>query len=108
VISLINYTSQDQCYNVNIVKYYLVNHMFMTVEVLLILFLVCKSIQSMQLHPMRNTRLCKNRRKKMAGCTRYPLKVELLVTLGSIHPWLIKTAETCASVFFSEEELNRL
>ena len=46
--------------------------------------------------------------KKMAGCTGYPLEVELLITLGSIHPWLIKTAETCADKFFSEEELKGL
>jgi len=44
----------------------------------------------------------------MVGCTGYPLEVELLITLGSIHPWLIKTAETCADKFFSEEELKGL
>jgi len=46
--------------------------------------------------------------KKMAGCTGYSLEVELLITLGSIHPWLIKTAETCAAKFFSGEELKKL
>ncbi|RHN80703.1 putative DNA helicase chromatin remodeling SNF2 family [Medicago truncatula] len=46
--------------------------------------------------------------KKMVGSTGYSLEVELLITLGSIHPWLIKTAESCAAKFFSEEELERL
>jgi DNA repair and recombination RAD54-like protein len=46
--------------------------------------------------------------KKMAECTGYPLEVDLLITLASIHPWLIKTAATCASKFFSEEELEKL
>ncbi|AES78261.1 chromatin remodeling protein, putative [Medicago truncatula] len=34
--------------------------------------------------------------------------VEILITLGSIHPWLIKTATTCAYKFFAKEELKRL
>ncbi|AES78270.2 chromatin remodeling complex subunit [Medicago truncatula] len=46
--------------------------------------------------------------KKMAECTGYPLEVELLITLGSIHPWLIKTATACAEKFFAEDELKRL
>ncbi|KAM6583076.1 hypothetical protein CsatB_010078 [Cannabis sativa] len=37
----------------------------------------------------------------------YPLELELMITLGSIHPWLIKTA-VCANKFFSEEELEDL
>ncbi|KAK2373775.1 SNF2 domain-containing protein CLASSY [Trifolium repens] len=35
--------------------------------------------------------------KKMDECTSYPLKVELLTTLASIHPWLIKIVATCAT-----------
>ncbi|GAU29410.1 hypothetical protein TSUD_149800 [Trifolium subterraneum] len=46
--------------------------------------------------------------KKMAECTGYPLEVELLITLASIHPWLIKTAAACAAKFFAEEELEKL
>ncbi|KAH7537612.1 hypothetical protein FEM48_Zijuj03G0111400 [Ziziphus jujuba var. spinosa] len=34
----------------------------------------------------------------------YPLELELLITLGSIHPWLVKTA-VCANKFFSNKEL---
>ncbi|KAL5568844.1 hypothetical protein UlMin_025419, partial [Ulmus minor] len=37
----------------------------------------------------------------------FPLELELLITLGSIHPWLIKTAN-CAHKFFSDEELMDL
>lgn len=37
----------------------------------------------------------------------YPLELELLITLGSIHPWLIKTA-ACAHKFFSDKELMEL
>ncbi|KAM5556763.1 SNF2 domain-containing protein CLASSY 1-like [Rosa sericea] len=37
----------------------------------------------------------------------YPLELELLITLGSIHPWLIKTA-ACADKFFSPQELMEL
>ncbi|XP_034704457.1 SNF2 domain-containing protein CLASSY 1-like isoform X1 [Vitis riparia] len=37
----------------------------------------------------------------------YPLELELLVTLGSIHPWLITTA-ACADKYFSREELLEL
>lgn len=37
----------------------------------------------------------------------YPLELELLITLGSIHPWLVKTA-CCASKFFSTVELDAL
>ncbi|XP_012571350.1 LOW QUALITY PROTEIN: SNF2 domain-containing protein CLASSY 1-like [Cicer arietinum] len=44
---------------------------------------------------------------KMFECTGYPLEIELLITLGSIHPWLIKTA-SFASRFFEEEELKKL
>ena len=46
--------------------------------------------------------------RKMAESTSYPLEVELLITLGSIHPWLIKTAASCATKFFAEEELKKL
>jgi hypothetical protein len=35
--------------------------------------------------------------KKMDECKSYPLKVELLTTLASIHPWLIKIVATCAT-----------
>ncbi|KAI4385637.1 hypothetical protein MLD38_003636 [Melastoma candidum] len=37
----------------------------------------------------------------------YPLELELLITLGSIHPCLIKTA-CCAGKFFSRDELMQL
>ncbi|PON79106.1 SNF2 domain-containing protein CLASSY [Parasponia andersonii] len=37
----------------------------------------------------------------------YPLELELLITLGSIHPWLIKTA-VCAGKFFRDDELQEL
>ncbi|CAL5203015.1 unnamed protein product [Lathyrus oleraceus] len=46
--------------------------------------------------------------KKMAESTSYLLEVELLITLGSIHPWLIKTAAACAAKFFGDEELKKL
>ncbi|XP_020235219.1 SNF2 domain-containing protein CLASSY 2 [Cajanus cajan] len=45
--------------------------------------------------------------KKMAKCNGYPLELELLITLGSIHPWLVKTA-VCAEKFFSQEQLMEL
>ncbi|KAF7816520.1 SNF2 domain-containing protein CLASSY 1-like isoform X2 [Senna tora] len=45
--------------------------------------------------------------KKMTGCNGYPLELELLITLGSIHPWLVKTA-VCADKFFSMEQLMEL
>ncbi|KAK7276429.1 hypothetical protein RIF29_17568 [Crotalaria pallida] len=45
--------------------------------------------------------------KRMAQCNGYPLEIELLITLGSIHPWLIKTA-VCAEKFFSKEQLRDL
>lgn len=37
----------------------------------------------------------------------FPLELELMITLGSIHPWLIKTA-VCANKFMSHEELRSL
>lgn len=43
----------------------------------------------------------------MAEYHGYPLELELLITLGSIHPWLIKTA-VCANKFFSMGELMEL
>lgn len=45
--------------------------------------------------------------KIMAKYPGYPLELELLITLGSIHPWLVKTA-VCASKFFSERDLMEL
>ncbi|WJX38509.1 DNA repair and recombination protein RAD54-like protein [Trifolium repens] len=46
--------------------------------------------------------------KKMDECTGYPLEVEHLISLASIHPWLIKTAATCAAKIFTEDELEKL
>ncbi|KAM1126294.1 SNF2 domain-containing protein CLASSY 1-like isoform X2 [Malus sylvestris] len=43
----------------------------------------------------------------MANYKGYPLELELLITLGSIHPWLITTA-CCAGKFFRPEELMEL
>ncbi|KAK9063338.1 hypothetical protein SSX86_017208 [Deinandra increscens subsp. villosa] len=37
----------------------------------------------------------------------FPLELELLITLGSIHPWLIQTT-ACASQYFQEDELRAL
>ncbi|XP_059666793.1 SNF2 domain-containing protein CLASSY 2-like [Cornus florida] len=37
----------------------------------------------------------------------FPLELELLITLGSIHPWLIRTTE-CAKQYFGIEELESL
>ncbi|KAI3778050.1 hypothetical protein L2E82_07029 [Cichorium intybus] len=37
----------------------------------------------------------------------FPLELELLITLGSIHPWLIQTT-SCASQYFEPEELQAL
>lgn len=37
----------------------------------------------------------------------FPLELELMITLGSIHPWLMKTA-VCANKFLSIEELQSL
>ena len=45
--------------------------------------------------------------KKMAKCNGYPLELELMITLGSIHPWLVKTA-VCAEKFFTSEQLMEL
>jgi DNA repair and recombination RAD54-like protein len=45
--------------------------------------------------------------KIMAECHGYPLELELLITLGSIHPWLVKTTG-CANKFFSMGELMEL
>ncbi|XP_028804695.1 SNF2 domain-containing protein CLASSY 2-like [Neltuma alba] len=45
--------------------------------------------------------------KKMSACSGYPLELELLITLGSIHPWLVKTA-VCAEKFFSIDQLMEL
>ncbi|KAG6670301.1 SNF2 domain-containing protein CLASSY 1-like isoform X1 [Carya illinoinensis] len=45
--------------------------------------------------------------KIMAGYPGYPLELELLITLGSIHPWLIKTTG-CVNKFFSTRELMEL
>ncbi|XP_025667480.1 SNF2 domain-containing protein CLASSY 1 isoform X1 [Arachis hypogaea] len=51
--------------------------------------------------------MLKRLHKKMQKCNGYPLELELLITLGSIHPWLIKTA-VCANKFFTMEELREL
>ncbi|GAB4831985.1 SNF2 domain-containing protein CLASSY [Ancistrocladus abbreviatus] len=45
--------------------------------------------------------------KFMSLCRGFPLELELMITLGSIHPWLIKTA-VCANKFLSADELNSL
>lgn len=45
--------------------------------------------------------------KIMATYHGYPLELELLITLGSIHPWLVKTAG-CAGKFFRPGELRQL
>ncbi|KAA8534022.1 hypothetical protein F0562_031539 [Nyssa sinensis] len=37
----------------------------------------------------------------------FPLELELLITLGSIHPWLIRTT-ACASQYFNIKELEDL
>ncbi|KAK9284072.1 hypothetical protein L1049_012332 [Liquidambar formosana] len=42
--------------------------------------------------------------KERAEYKRFPLELELLITLGSIHPWLITTA-ACANKYFSMQEL---
>ncbi|GLT78895.1 hypothetical protein SLA2020_504130 [Shorea laevis] len=43
----------------------------------------------------------------MAGYTGYPLELELLITLASIHPWLVRTSN-CVGKFFSAEEQMEL
>ncbi|KAL9332645.1 hypothetical protein ACSQ67_002255 [Phaseolus vulgaris] len=45
--------------------------------------------------------------KRMAECTGYPLELELLITLGSIHPWLVKTA-SYANKFMALDQLQQL
>ncbi|KAJ7963916.1 SNF2 domain-containing protein CLASSY [Quillaja saponaria] len=45
--------------------------------------------------------------KIMGEYNGYPLELELMITLGSIHPWLVKTA-VCANKFFTTEELMKL
>lgn len=48
-------------------------------------------------------------KKKKAESTGYPLGIELLITLRSIHPWLIKTAAaSCSTKFFAEVKLKKL
>ncbi|KAL2251287.1 UNVERIFIED_CONTAM: SNF2 domain-containing protein CLASSY 1, partial [Sesamum indicum] len=37
----------------------------------------------------------------------FPLELELLITLGAIHPWLIRTT-ACSSQYFTPEELEGL
>lgn len=37
----------------------------------------------------------------------FPLELELLITLGAIHPWLIRTT-SCSNQYFSAEELEDL
>uniref|UniRef100_A0A0D9X385 Uncharacterized protein n=1 Tax=Leersia perrieri TaxID=77586 RepID=A0A0D9X385_9ORYZ len=41
------------------------------------------------------------------GCSRFLLEVELLITIGSIHPWLIKTTKA-VNTFFSPAELEKV
>ncbi|KAF0908589.1 hypothetical protein E2562_026637 [Oryza meyeriana var. granulata] len=41
------------------------------------------------------------------GCSRFPLEVELLITIGSIHPWLIKTTKA-VNTFFSPAEVDKV
>ncbi|XP_065881366.1 SNF2 domain-containing protein CLASSY 1-like [Euphorbia lathyris] len=43
----------------------------------------------------------------MATYNGYPLELELLITLASIHPWLVKTSN-CVNKFFDWEELAKL
>ncbi|OMO75927.1 SNF2-related protein [Corchorus olitorius] len=43
----------------------------------------------------------------MAGYSGYPLELELLITLASIHPSLVRTSN-CVNKFFSPEELMAL
>ncbi|GKU92186.1 hypothetical protein SLEP1_g5949 [Rubroshorea leprosula] len=43
----------------------------------------------------------------MAGYTGYPLELELLITLASIHPWLVRTSN-CVGKFFSAAEQMEL
>ncbi|XP_057432003.1 SNF2 domain-containing protein CLASSY 2-like [Lotus japonicus] len=45
--------------------------------------------------------------KKMNRSGGYPLEVEFLITLVSIHPWLISTTK-CAKKFFSSSQLKQL
>lgn len=45
--------------------------------------------------------------QRMAQCNGYPLEIELLITLGSIHPWLIQTA-AFADKFFTMAQLREL
>ncbi|XP_021769251.1 SNF2 domain-containing protein CLASSY 1-like [Chenopodium quinoa] len=45
--------------------------------------------------------------KHMNVARGFPLELELMITLGSIHPWLIKSA-VCANKFLSLEELQSL
>ncbi|KAJ1424094.1 P-loop containing nucleoside triphosphate hydrolase [Sesbania bispinosa] len=45
--------------------------------------------------------------KKMVGSSVFPLEGELMVTLGSMHPWLIKTA-TSANKFYTSQQLKQL
>uniref|UniRef100_A0A0E0LQ43 Uncharacterized protein n=1 Tax=Oryza punctata TaxID=4537 RepID=A0A0E0LQ43_ORYPU len=41
------------------------------------------------------------------GSSRFPLEVELLITIGSIHPWLIKTTKA-VNTFFSPAEVEKV
>ncbi|XP_028778820.1 SNF2 domain-containing protein CLASSY 1 [Neltuma alba] len=45
--------------------------------------------------------------EKKADSNRYPMEVELLVTLAAIHPWLIKTV-ACSGKFLAEAQLREL
>ncbi|KAJ3682870.1 hypothetical protein LUZ60_013097 [Juncus effusus] len=39
--------------------------------------------------------------------TRYPIEIELLVSIGSIHPWLVTTSK-CSKDFFTKKELKEI
>jgi DNA repair and recombination RAD54-like protein len=66
--------------------------------ILLILFLVYNFTLLMNMSDEQHV-IVQKLQKKMVEYTGYPLEVELLITLALIHPWLIKTAATCAEFF---------
>lgn len=43
----------------------------------------------------------------LSGNARYLLEIELLITIASIHPWLIKTTR-CASTYFTPADVARV
>jgi DNA repair and recombination RAD54-like protein len=66
--------------------------------ILLILFLVYNFTLLMNMSDEQHV-IVQKLQKKMVEYTGYPLEVELFITLALIHPWLIKTATTCAKFF---------